>query len=357
MSSSYGIAERVSRVPGAGGELRIVYDPGELDRAEWTRFVDAHPNGTAFQRPEMLDVYAATRRDKPALTAMLRADGSLAGVLLGVEQRSLPGPLGAVTARVIVWGGPLLADDDPQTLAALLRGHDRGPGRRAVYTQFRHLWDTSASHSTFAAAGYEYEDHLDVIIDLSQGIGALWKRIKSRRKNIKRAEREGIECREINNEADLQLAHEYIQKVYTRIRLPVPHRSYFHAIEHVLRPAGLARYFGAYHQDRLVAARIVLCHRRWMYDFWAAGDDSVAKLQGGTMLPWAICQWGVEHGFRVYDFGGAGKPGVPYGVRDYKLSYGGDLVCFGRHTRMHRPWVYQTGAAAIRLLRATARRR
>ena len=40
----------------------------------------------------------------------------------------------------------------------------------------------------------------------------------------------------------------------------------------------------------------------------------------------------VEKGYRVYDFGGAGKPNEEYGVREFKAKFGGNLVCYGRNT-------------------------
>jgi lipid II:glycine glycyltransferase (peptidoglycan interpeptide bridge formation enzyme) len=52
---------------------------------------------------------------------------------------------------------------------------------------------------------------------------------------------------------------------------------------------------------------------------------------------WYILEWGVKNGYRVYDFGGAGKPGEEYGVRNFKAKFGGQLVCFGRNIYIHKP--------------------
>ena len=42
--------------------------------------------------------------------------------------------------------------------------------------------------------------------------------------------------------------------------------------------------------------------------------------------------------FERYDFGGAGWPNVPYGVRDFKASFGGELVCYGRYRKVYSRW-------------------
>jgi lipid II:glycine glycyltransferase (peptidoglycan interpeptide bridge formation enzyme) len=57
------------------------------------------------------------------------------------------------------------------------------------------------------------------------------------------------------------------------------------------------------------------------------------------MLAWHALAWGSEHGFRVMDFGGAGKPGEDYGVRDFKAKFKGDLVNYGRNVYVHAPAV------------------
>lgn len=46
---------------------------------------------------------------------------------------------------------------------------------------------------------------------------------------------------------------------------------------------------------------------------------------------------GHQNRFQIFDFGGAGKPNVSYGVRYYKMSFGGKLVNYGRYTLVLNP--------------------
>ena len=48
-------------------------------------------------------------------------------------------------------------------------------------------------------------------------------------------------------------------------------------------------------------------------------------------------KWGCTSEYKYFDFGGAGKPDEKYGVRDYKLKFGGTLVKFGRLEKIHMP--------------------
>jgi len=72
---------------------------------------------------------------------------------------------------------------------------------------------------------------------------------------------------------------------------------------------------------------------------------------------WEVIKWGAENGYRVLDFGGAGKPDEDSGVRDFKLKFGGDLIEYGRNVCIHAPYrmrlaenTYSLGRKVIRSL-------
>jgi len=43
----------------------------------------------------------------------------------------------------------------------------------------------------------------------------------------------------------------------------------------------------------------------------------------------------------LFNFGGAGKPGQPYGPREFKKDFGGKLVEYGRHHLVLSPLRYK----------------
>ena len=76
----------------------------------------------------------------------------------------------------------------------------------------------------------------------------------------------------------------------------------------------------------------------------------------GALLPWKIMEWGHENGYKLFDFGGAGKPNIPYGVRDYKLKFGGDLVNFGRFEKVHKKYRMAFGKIGLKTLELLSNR-
>jgi hypothetical protein len=46
---------------------------------------------------------------------------------------------------------------------------------------------------------------------------------------------------------------------------------------------------------------------------------------------------------------GAGKPGSEYGVRDYKIQFGGELIEYGRYIRINQKLLYHIGRKVIEI--------
>ncbi len=86
-----------------------------------------------------------------------------------------------------------------------------------------------------------------------------------------------------------------------------------------------------------------------IYDWYAGADDSYLEYRPNDILSWSILKWGIKNNYEVFDFGGAGKPNVPYGVRDYKLKFGGELVNFGRFEIIHKPSVFKSGKIGLHI--------
>ena len=60
-------------------------------------------------------------------------------------------------------------------------------------------------------------------------------------------------------------------------------------------------------------------------------------------------EWGSNNGYKIFDFGGAGKPNLAYGVRDHKLKFGGELVEFGRFEKVHNKFLMKVGELGLKL--------
>jgi lipid II:glycine glycyltransferase (peptidoglycan interpeptide bridge formation enzyme) len=127
--------------------------------------------------------------------------------------------------------------------------------------------------------------------------------------------------------------------------------SLFYQAYETLVPRGMAKFMLAYVGNEPAAVSIDLLYKDVIYGWFGGMDRKFMAHVPNEMLMWNILKWGCNHGYRVYDFGGAGKPDEQYGVRDFKAKFGGDLVCFGRNTWESRPALLAVSKLAYSILK------
>lgn len=317
--------------------LKVISEASAIDHEIWEDFVNKHPQGNAFQTPQMHDLYLLAKGAHPVVLAAYSGK-TLVGILVAVIQREYEGILGSLTARSIIWGGPLIQSDDPVILETIMKKYENLVGNQAIYTQIRNLFPMEFAMAPLQRMGYSFEDHLDIHVDLGTPVEILWKGLHStRRKQIERGYRRGavLSFQRAPEKGLVAECHEMIAALYKRIKLPYPKKDYFAVSTQALEDRiGL---FILRYQGKAIGCRFVLIYKQSIYDWYAGSRDDALDKYPNDILPWEVIKWGAENGYKTFQFGGAGKPGIPYGVRDHKLKFGGTLVNFGRFEKVHKP--------------------
>jgi len=334
-------------------------DTTALDKAVWRRFVDQHPAGNIFHTPEMFDVFARTVGHSPDLWAAV--DGERVLALLPTVQVTLAGGRGPwrfLTTRAIAYGGLLCVPNfqGRDALARLLDAYVEGVGWGPLFTELRHLADVSAIQPVLTGRRFAYEDHLNYLIALDRPLDEVMQGIGRRtRKNIRRGLRKGaVVIEEVRERAGVAACYALLSQTYRVARVPLADRSLFEAAFDVLYPRGMVRFTLARVEDVPVAVSVELLYKDVVYGWYGGVDRAYSAYVPNELLMWSILEWSVEHGYRVYDFGGAGRPDEEYGVRDFKAKFGGELVCYGRNVYIHAPIRLSLGKAGYAAYRALA---
>jgi hypothetical protein len=71
------------------------------DYDTWNRFVYAHPKGSIFHTPYMVEVFKATKQHEPLALLALDTTGAILALLVAVRVQTLPDPLGIISSRSI----------------------------------------------------------------------------------------------------------------------------------------------------------------------------------------------------------------------------------------------------------------
>ncbi len=334
-------------------QVRITHEP---DATQWRRFIDQHPQANIFHTPEMVQVFDQADGFHPQLWAAVRENGQILALFTPV-QVTLTDIIHSLTTRNISYGSVLSLPDDGglQALSLLLKNYIAENKRTCLFTELRNVSDLSIFQPVLCQQGFTYADHLNYLIDLKGSVEDVFQRIGARtRKNIRHGLNRGeVSIQEATTADQLNTCYNLISRTYQAARVPLASQSLFDAAFHILHPKNMIRFTLAYVGQTAVAVSIELLYKDIMYGWFGGMERAFSRYVPNELLMWHVLKWGVENGFSLYDFGGAGDPHVEYGVRDFKAKFGGNLVCYGRNTYVHRPallWLSKQGYRIMQYL-------
>ncbi len=295
--------------------------------SEWDQALIANKFNNPFQSGALFQAL----KDNPSFQAFGRiarhvATNSIAGGYCFQVCKELKGIPGIFSERVILNGGPILFSRDPQLLSFLLNDLVNHKNLRGVYME---IWNDRGVlfPDIFKQYGFKFIPRLNFFNKIGQDVDLIWDRIhKKRRINIKRySKRLRIE-QGISSE-DLKTSYTILKETYRRIKLPLLDISVFKSLfEH-----NICEIFLAKRGNTAIATRITLKFNLGLYDWFAGDNRKMGRFHANDCIVWEIFKYGVKNNIEVFNFGGAGHPNKEYGPRDFKSTFGGELVNFGRY--------------------------
>jgi serine/alanine adding enzyme len=311
----------------------------QVDEGAWRSFVEAQPGANVFHTVEMAEVFARAEGHRTSVWAACDDSSSVQALFPTVEVTLMGGPLRGWTSRAVAYGGAVFAGGPAgaAALQAVLSIYRRRGGGQLLFTEVRHLSDAAGGRVAFGAAGFVHERHLNYLIRLDRPEADLWRALsRTARQRVRSSERKGVTVDEVDGAAGDD-AYDLLAVVYGRARVPLASRSLFAASQAVLGPRGMFRIVTARLGDRVIGARFLLLHNGRILDWYAGSDREHRSYSPNELLVWHTLRWGRQHGYDLFDFGGAGRPDQPYGPREFKAKFGGELVDFGRDVLVHAP--------------------
>ena len=310
-----------------------------------------------------------------------RAGDRLVGVVVGHITRERNPLKQYFTSRAIIYGGPLLANDiSDEALSALLTSltklpslqggelpglgsskrsnsgerhydQEKGGGRlKPIYIETRNFHDYSAWKSIFESCGFIYNQHLNFHVDTSS-IELVQRNIgKHRWRYIRLSMRDGAKIVEHPTIEQVQAFYTILQDLYrTKVRTPLWSWEFFERLYHTEH----ARYILVELDGQVVGGTACVClPGKAVYEWYACGlDDCRDDIRPLSVAIWGEMQFAAENGYPLFDFMGAGSPDQPYGVRDFKAEFGGELLEHGRFLYVRKPLLYWIGKKGVKWMK------
>jgi lipid II:glycine glycyltransferase (peptidoglycan interpeptide bridge formation enzyme) len=324
-----------------------------LDPESWSAFVLRHPKGSVFHTPEMFEVFRKTRHYTPLLLAALDDDGKILALLISVKVQTLPGILAALSSRAILFAEPIScnSEDGTAALQVIVKEHDRRMRHKVLFTEVRPLYQQSRERLALEACGYEHARYLNYINDLRKGPEEMLQCMtKNARRDVRKGQRQGLTPEDATSISGVDEVYPLLQETFALARVPLASKELFVNALNVLSPRNMIRLFVVRLEGRPVAGSIVLCHRETVF-FWYAGMARLKNICSMEVLYFEMLQWGHTRQYTTFDAGGAGWPDKPYGVREFKAKFGGELVDYGRYRKIYSPLKFAVAEKAYEVSR------
>jgi len=337
-------------------KINITADHTAVQRNAWESYVLNHPEGTVFHMPGFYETYLGAKNYEPVLLLALDDLNNLKGLILAVIQREQGLVSKYFSARSIIFGGPIA--DDISITGALLEKYGEAVRGRAIYSQVRNFNVPARElKRVYRDAGFTFEEHLNIRVDLTVSGAEFWKGIKqNRRAGINKARKQGFTFRVTGDISVVEPFYQLLKSTYAANRLPFPDISFFRSLsEHLERELA---WFILEKDSRPGIILAAFISKETLYIFYPGIDQSPSflRLRPVDLFYYEVMKWAQENGVKTLDWMGAGKPGKEYGVRYFKQQYGGELFSPGRFQSVHRPVLMLVGKMGVSLLKIRRRK-
>ena len=331
----------------------LAYD--QIDQQQWKELIEASATATWFQTPEAYQFYASVSEMIPFVTAV-ENNGKLRAVCVGYTTKETNAIKQYLTCRAIIIGGPLLVDDaTDEEVATLLKAvtnaftpYTLHP--TPIYIESRNFHDYSKWKDIFDINGFSYQKHLDYHINTTSLELAQSNIGKHRWRYIRLSMRDGAKIIDNPTIEQVRTFYTILQDLYrTKVRTPLWSWAFFERLYHTAH----ARYILVEFDGQIVGGTACVClPGKAVYEWYACGMDNCRNdIRPLSVAIWGEMQYAAENGYPLFDFMGAGKPDEPYGVRDFKAEFGGELVEYGRFLCVRKPLLYQIGKWGVKWLK------
>ena len=326
----------------------------EINKQQWQLLTEQSATATWFQTPEAYEFYASVSEMIPFVTAV-ENNGKLRAVCVGYTTKETNAIKQYLTCRAIIIGGPLLVDDaTDEEVATLLKAvtnaftpYTLHP--TPIYIESRNFQDYSKWRNIFEQCGFAYQPHLNFHVDCMQE-NMLATMSESRRRQIKKAIKSGVEIIEAQSQDDVIAYYEILKDLYiNKVKTPLFPVEFFLSFF----DNSFGKYLLVKYEGKIIGG--IMCpilKARTIYEWFVCGLDEQYKNQyPSVMATYAAIEYANSNNISCFDFMGAGKPDEAYGVRDFKARFGGEMVEHGRYLCVRKPLLYNIGKLGVKLLK------
>jgi len=328
--------------------MKVLYNH-EVDNNSWISLVRNSKFATPFQTPEFYNFINSISGFSADVFAV--SNDNILTCLAVVTVQKEKGVKSFFSKRGILYGGPIVSDKRADCVENLLSAINNFYRHSLIYLEVRNNNDFNSFHEVFRGKGYRFVNHLNVQLRVAnRTVDDVLKTMKyNRRREIKMSFNEGASVRLANSYNEVEKLFDILRDLYTnKVKLPLPPLEYFTKLYDLSQ----GRVFVTIHKNEIIGGAFCMEYSDVSINtlYYAGLRDYHKKIFPTHLAIIGTIKYAIDHNIGLVDFMGAGKPNQKYGVRDFKLQFGGDLVDHGRFLLVTKPVIYVLGMWGLKIL-------
>ena len=327
-----------------------ISDISQISSEKWLAAIKNDQFTTPFQSPEFFSFFNSIPLQSAKVFAIEKENNLKALCIVTIQKEK--GIKGYFSRRAIIYGGPVLIDNDIDALKELLKLISDKLKHDVIYIETRNFNDYSFFHSAFSDQKWNFVPYLNFQVDLqNKTLEELLGKMKyNRKREIRISFEEGAKIDTATSVTEVKELYKILKNLYdTRVKLPLPELNYFEK----LFQSTIGKVFLVKHNQNIIGGSFCFYYPgKAIYTLYYCGvRDYHKKIFPTHLAIVGAMEFGIKNNLKLLDLMGAGQPGQEYGVRNYKAEFGGAMVEHGRFIKICNPALYKLGKFGLSILK------
>ena len=335
--------------------IRCLKAPFSLDtEAKWTAFIHQQPDGNFFQSPGYILLFNGCRNYQPMVLLAENYEEEITGILIAViiSDRIYGIPF----QRMLIQGGPVIAKslaNQEDVLRSMLKALILLVPEKTVFTEIRNLRHWGEEAVIFKELGFIWQDHLNDILEVDSK-HMLFDGIKpAKQRQIRKGIENGAIIKPASSISEIEDLYLLLRDLYkNKVMKPLPPLTFFKNFYHEIQHENKGVIIIIKYKDEVIGGMVCpFSGHHTVHELYIVGlRDKLKHLYAGVLTTWAGIDFAHQNNFNSFDFMGIGTPQKPYGVRNFKTQFGGEIINFGRWQLINNKFRYAMGLCGYKLL-------
>ena len=323
----------------------------------WNTFITDNPKGSVLQSAFAFRLFESTNHFTPVLICCYD-DQNICGILLGVLIREAGILKTYFSSRLVVYGGPVIADKHPERnkiFSLMLEELIIQTQKKSIFIQFRASYDLSSFSEIFYKHRFTWAARLNLLVDASDADAVRKDISSSKKRQIKKSLMNGAKVLDEFSKSQLLEFYSILRELYkNKVKKPLPDFSFFESFWNLSKNGMNSKIFLILFQEKVIGGILAPYYPgKAIFEWYVCGLDIEYRKRGiypSVLATWTVIEFATRNNLQQFDFMGVGKPEEPYGVRDFKMKFGGNVVNYGRYIRINNKFFYSLAEFAYNLL-------